>query len=564
MNENRSIGSLLLLTLTFQISGIPLINHPKRIAALTAATALVYQKAKQYQEFKKDFAYWDWKAIGTDDGENYNPDFTLHPDDLPEGMYFGASNAAIQSEGGIIDSTYNHSRHRAKYPALQGDANQSWLRWQEDLELIKKLGLNQYKFSIEWSRIQPTPDTFDMDVLKEYASRCIQLIKNGVTPFITFHHYSDPAWFMYPDGETPVGFETEENSKKFVEYCCTAFEYIDKECKKAVKNRSRAEKEQLMPRWITMNSPNAYALNGYFRGERPPQATNMQRALDVYENILNAHGAVYRAIKNSDTNAQIGISHNIFQLDPFFDENKFILSAYASWGIGYLKSWFGNWLSNSAGCRFFTDKQLTMLIPFVASKNMRPDRLLKALYNRNTVNPDERTIDFICLNYYSHNGMDSSKDPFPYPNEIKTDLPRYTIYAEGLYRAVKEVSNLVTKPLGDIPIYIVENGVAGDDNLRALLLNRSLYAVSRLYKEGYNIAGYSHWTLYDNAEWADGYDIYSFGLADKYRNIKESGLHYARLIAPFTQKKDRLQFTTTNKEQEKKPKFGRRYTPKLS
>ena len=86
-----------------------------------------------------------------------------------------------------------------------------------------------------------------------------------------------------------------------------------------------------------------------------------------------------------------------------------------------------------------------------------------------------------------------------------TDMP-YTIYGEGLYRAIKSVSVL------DVPIMITENGVAdAKDNLRELYIKRYLYAVSRAIKDGYNVIGYFYWSLMDNFEWAFGYDM-KFGL----------------------------------------------------
>lgn len=202
----------------------------KTATAVTATAALGYkgiQSYQRYQDFKKNLK-WDWSAIGTDDGQTPNPHFTLKPDDLPNDFYFGAGNAAIQSEGGITNSTYNHPKFAAKYPELQTTGNDSWHRWDQDLQLIKDLKLNSYRISMEWSRVQPTAHTFDKEALDEYARRYIQLIEIGVTPVLGFHHYSDPQWFMYPDGnaDNPVGFASKENAQKFVTYARTAYWHI--------------------------------------------------------------------------------------------------------------------------------------------------------------------------------------------------------------------------------------------------------------------------------------------------------------------------------------------------
>ena len=101
--------------------------------------------------------------------------------------------------------------------------------------------------------------------------------------------------------------------------------------------------------------------------------------------------------------------------------------------------------------------------------------------------------------------------------DIMTDMP-YTIYAEGLYRAIQSVSAL------DVPILITENGVAdAEDNRRELYIKRYLYAVSRAIEDGFNIIGYFYWSLMDNFEWAFGYDM-KFGLFSVDYNTQERSL----------------------------------------
>ena len=114
----------------------------------------------------------------------------------------------------------------------------------------------------------------------------------------------------------------------------------------------------------------------------------------------------------------------------------------------------------------------------------------------------------------------SLKEPFTlkYPDkDILTDMP-YTIYGEGLYRAIQSVSML------GVPILITENGVAdAEDNRRELYIKRYLYAVSRAIEDGFNIIGYFYWSLMDNFEWAFGYDM-KFGLFSVDYNTQERSL----------------------------------------
>ena len=131
--------------------------------------------------------------------------------------------------------------------------------------------------------------------------------------------------------------------------------------------------------------------------------------------------------------------------------------------------------------------------------------------------------DFFGLNYYSHNHLKmqySLQDPFTmqYPDEDTMTDMQYTIYGEGMYRAIQSVSAL------DVPIMITENGVAdAEDNRRELYIRRYLYAVSKAIEDGFNITGYFYWSLMDNFEWAFGYDM-KFGLYDVDYNTQERTL----------------------------------------
>jgi len=483
---------------------------------------------------------WDWRARGTDNGHEPNPAFALTTNAFPKNFYFGAGSAAIQSENLTQDGirhTYNHLSVRNQYPDLNGhgQVNDEWNKWAETLQLIKDLNLNAYRTSLEWARVQPTPDQFDENALDEYARRFAQLIDNNVTPFIDFHHYSDPQWFMYPNHDSqPVGFENLKQSKQFVRYCVKAFEHINHACQQALLRKQPHEREKLHPRFLTFCAPNSYSISGYQQGTRPPQVKSIARTMHVLENMCKTHDQIYHAIKKIDPSALVGTSHNIYHIDVLTPKKITQLPVYL---LSKLIAAFGDWMSNSAGLRFFTDKNIPVTNPL---------KLLNGYWNRLTFTQKDKTLDFIAINYYCHGYMRLAQVTAP-QDELKTANARYTIYAEGLYRAIKNAYNLVARPLG-IPIYIIENGfsennipderdtskIINGDERRNLFLNRHLYALSQAYQDGYPIAGYFYWSLYDNCEWADGYKI-NFGLADRNRNIKKSGHHYARLINPFTQ-----------------------------
>ena len=113
-------------------------------------------------------------------------------------------------------------------------------------------------------------------------------------------------------------------------------------------------------------------------------------------------------------------------------------------------------------------------------------------------------------------------------DDILTDMP-YTLYGEGLYRAIQSVSVL------GVPIMITENGIAdAEDNRRALYIKRYLYAVSQSIKDGYNVIGYFYWSLMDNFEWAFGYDmkfgLFSVDYKTQKRSLREGANAFIKII----------------------------------
>ena len=123
---------------------------------------------------------------------------------LPPGFKFGAATAAYQIEGGIKDTNWNRWEARKTRPhdggvtierGETGDtACDSWNRFEEDLQVVCDLGLNVYRFSVEWSRVEPSEGSFDERAVDKYADWCKKLRAKGVEPLITLHHFTEPGW----------------------------------------------------------------------------------------------------------------------------------------------------------------------------------------------------------------------------------------------------------------------------------------------------------------------------------------------------------------------------------
>ena len=437
---------------------------------------ILYVIAIVYFHFRYPELHWNWDDISTD-----NISF-------PPTFIWGTATAAHQVEGNCTNNWSEFEKGSNEYgqPNIK-DAQQSgiacdhWNRYPEDIKLIKTLGVSHYRFSVEWSKIEPIQGEFDQDIINHYSKMIDELLENDIKPVLTLHHFTHPLWF-----DKLGAFEREENVSIFVSFCKRLFkEYSSK-----------------VDYWCTINEPAVVATQGYFNGLFPPGKKDSQLSAVVLKNLLEAHIQVYHALKKMENglHAKIGLVKNINQFDP--------------WRRWHILDWlicnFANQFFNRCTIDFLRTGILRIRIPGLAW-----------IYHKNmdAVN----STDFFGLNYYSHNHLKmqySLQEPFSmqYPDkDTMTDM-QYTIYGEGMYRAIQSVSAL------DVPIMITENGVAdAEDNRRELYIRRYLYAVSKAIEDGFNITGYFYWSLMDNFEWAFGYDM-KFGLYDVDYNTQERTL----------------------------------------
>ncbi|MFL1377641.1 MULTISPECIES: glycoside hydrolase family 1 protein [unclassified Nocardiopsis] len=128
----------------------------------------------------------------------------------PEGFLWGAATAPHQVEGGNVASDIWALEHAPDSPLkeLSGDACDSYHRWREDLDIVRDLGLNTYRFGVEWSRIEPAPGEFSAAALAHYRRMIEGCLERGLTPVVTLHHFTSPLWFSAGGGWTgPQGID---------------------------------------------------------------------------------------------------------------------------------------------------------------------------------------------------------------------------------------------------------------------------------------------------------------------------------------------------------------------
>ncbi len=431
------------------------------------AIILIYIIAIVFLHYLFPEKHLDWTSINLDSIK------------FPNDFVWGVATASHQIEGGNVNNWTQFEERENK--EASGEACNHWNLWRQDHKLLTELGVNSYRFSIEWSRIEPNQGEWNEDAIQVYSDMVDSLISQGIEPMITLHHFSHPIWF-----EEKGGFYDRENLIHFKQYCTKIFPYFSTRVKK----------------WCTVNEPDVFSIMGYHMGMFPPGKRSPIKAIKVMKNVMIAHAEVYHQLKQLSPDSYVGLAKNVTIFDPYRRWN--LLHWITSFALNYI--WNGAIIS----------------------------ALKKGRMYASSVKQAKNSADFIGLNYYTH----VLTSPF-LPQTTEIDLPSrkqeimtefgYPMYAEGLERATKWLSKL------NLPIEITENGVSdGVDNLRPEHLKRHLWMIAKLIEQGNNIKSYYHWSLMDNFEWAEGYSmrfgLYQVDYNTQTRTLRDSGKYYSQLI----------------------------------
>jgi beta-glucosidase len=192
---------------------------------------------------------------------------------FPAGFLFGSSTAAHQVEGGNTGNDWWVWEHTEGSTASEpsGVAIDQWNRYPEDFALLADLGQNAHRLSLEWSRIEPAPGEFSVPALRHYRGVLESLAENGLTGFVTLHHFTNPRWFAERGG-----WLADDAVERFTRYS----------------ERVARELGELMPWTCTINEPQIVALFGYLTGYHPPGLTDPQAWRKVTRTLIEAHRAV--------------------------------------------------------------------------------------------------------------------------------------------------------------------------------------------------------------------------------------------------------------------------------
>ncbi|MEU4394556.1 GH1 family beta-glucosidase [Kribbella sp. NPDC023855] len=389
----------------------------------------------------------------------------------------------------------------------------SYHRWPEDLELLKQLGVDAYRFSIAWPRVIPTGSgAVNAPGLGYYDRVVDDLLANGIKPFVTLYHWDLPQAL-----QDLGGWENRDTAYRFAEYAAVV----------------GAKLGDRVTDWATLNEPLCSAWIGHWEGRMAPGITDPAIAVRASYHLMLAHGLGVAALRESAPKPpSVGLVVNLSGVEPASTEPADIRAAQVA--DGHINRW---WLDPLFGRGFPVD----MIDVYGVELPEQPgDAEIIAA-----------PTDFVGLNYYFRQIVKADESvpvlgfsQVPGPNPEHTMLD-WEVHPAGL----EELILRLTKEYGAEKIYVTENGSAWvdqpdedfnvDDAARTAYLEGHLAACVRAVEQGAPLAGYFAWSLLDNFEWAYGYAP-RFGLAyvdypTGKRVMKTSGKTYTKLIESHRQ-----------------------------
>ena len=446
----------------------------------------------------------DWAAVGSTSAPSGKGSFR-----------FGAASAATQIEdqnpatdwfvwtapapGGLGKGTF------------VGDASKGYSLSLADVDLLAEMHLDSYRFSIEWARVEPVKDQIDEAALAHYSALIDALVARHIKPMITIHHFSNPVWVDDPRSHLCTGGPTDKNLCGFdhpVGGPLVVKELADHARLLAQRFGDRVDE------WCTVNEPVNYLLASYGVGTSPPGKSaiiedkvteKLGLAMKTY---IAAHAAMYKAIKEADTidadgdgvAASVGFTHGAQEWIPARNGK---VSTYGPdvaardrllWVYEYL---FVEAIRQGS---FDADLDGTLDEPHPEWKGTL-DWLGVQYYFRAGVTGATEIIPVLklapCYDIFDFGACIPPLDPTYYVPAMK-----YEHHPEGLYTVLSDFG----KRWPDLPLTVTESGIATTVGARrAEMIVRALESVDKARREGVDVRGYYHWSIYDNFEWAQGF-----------------------------------------------------------
>jgi beta-glucosidase len=475
---------------------------------------------------------------------------------FPSTFLWGGATASYQIEGAVTEGgrgpsiwdTFSHTPGRTVDGDTGDHAIDHYNRYRDDVALMSGLGLNAYRFSVAWPRIQPDGTGPAIEAGLDFYRRLVdELLGQGIEPWVTLYHWDLPQAL-----EDAGGWPNRDTAYRFAEYAGLVHNALGDR----VKN------------WTTLNEPFCSGLIGYAAGGHAPGRTEPEAALRATHHLLLAHGLAAQAIRAADPTVSVGITLNLYAVDPATDHPADVDAARRVDG-----------LQN----RIFLDPVLLGRYPHDVLEDIDHLGGLGDVQDGDLA-VISTPLDFLGVNYYTRHvitagdGLDAGglevvdadvpdvvgdcePDDGPVAGHPSDDgatpwvgsehvrgvfrgLPRtamdWEIDPDGLH----EVLTRLRDEYPAIPLLVTENGAAFSDQVsadgevhdpdRVAYLNSHLRACHQAIEDGVPLRGYFVWSVFDNFEWACGY-ARRFGIVHvdyetQVRTPKDSAVFYSEVL----------------------------------
>ena len=385
---------------------------------------------------------------------------------FPKGFLWGAATAAHQVEGNNVNSDLwvLENVKPTLFVERSGDACDHYHRYPEDIRILAGLGLNTYRFSIEWARIEPEAGLFATAELDHYRRMLAACHEHRLTPMVTFNHFTTPRWFA-----ALGGWENPASVDHFARYAERAARHLG----------------DLIGLATTFNEPNLPRLLGWLSFD-----------------ISGGTGALLQQ-------AARAVGSDRFGFFLFADAEKALANMIPAHerALAAMKSGPG---------RFPVGVSLAMADEQAAGPDSSRDEKRRSVYGAWLEAAGKS--DFLGVQVYTRARVGKDKDLGPEPGVELTQMG-YEFWPEALEAVIRYSATQVR-----VPMYVTENGIGTEDDPRRIeYIRRAIAGVHNCLKAGIDVRGYIHWSLMDNYEWVFGYRP-KFGLVSVDRQTQQRTL----------------------------------------
>lgn len=404
--------------------------------------------------------------------------------DFPKDFLFGAATAAYQIEGHKFGGA--GSTHWDTFAATPGNviraedgatACDHYHRFEADLDLLKDAGMDAYRFSTSWARVMPDGKTVNPEGLDFYDRLTDAILERGLKPFQTLYHWELPSALADQGGWT-----NRDTVHRFGDFTDVITDKIG----------------DRMDSIATINEPWCVAFLSHFLGHHAPGLRDLRATARAMHHINLAHGVAMTRLRAKGMK-NCGIVLNFDHTTPLDDSAESIAAAERQDAI------YNRWFIEAISKGTYPETALE------GFKDHMPDNW------QDDMKEISQPIDFLGINYYTRHRLTHDQDaPWPSLRDVPGDLPvtqmEWEIYPEGLYDFLTRMSR---DYVGDMPLYVTENGMAWDDHVengavndpeRMQFVSDHIMASKRAIDDGANVKGFFYWSLLDNYEWAFGYE----------------------------------------------------------